>query len=143
MASYLLAPGETVTENPVLLNLTDSSLQPGQCLQPNTGAAPKSADGGGADAALTLQAPSSCSQNLREKHTQARARLGSRSSARRCSEVWAPFQSFTHSFGKHQEPGPWEVTGKSQSPEGLRGAAGGKPLTRSSGEGEGNQGALA
>ena len=46
-------------------------------------------------------------------------------------------------FGTHQEPGPWEVTGKSQSPEGLRGAAGGKPLTRSSGEGEGNQGALA
>lgn len=73
MASYLLAPGETVTENPVLLNLTDSSLQPGRCLQPNTRAAPKSADGGGADTALTLQAPSSCSQNLREKHTQAQA----------------------------------------------------------------------
>lgn len=54
MASYLLAPGETATENPVLLNLTDSSLQPGRCLQPNTGTAPKSADGGGADAAASL-----------------------------------------------------------------------------------------
>lgn len=60
-----------------------------------------------------------------------------------CFEVWAPFHSLTHSFSKHQEPGPWEVTEKSQSPEGLRGAVGRKPLTRSSGEGEGNQGSLA